>query len=56
MDASQNAERFYARHGYVVTGRGQHVLRSGQKMASRWAVDRASRSSFVTTNVSPSRQ
>jgi GNAT superfamily N-acetyltransferase len=33
LDASQNAERFYARHGYVVTGRGRHVLRSGREMA-----------------------
>lgn len=32
-DASLNAERFYKRNGYVEERRGDHVLRSGKKIA-----------------------
>ena len=32
LDASLNAEAFYAAHGYESTGRGIHELRSGRKM------------------------
>jgi putative acetyltransferase len=33
MDASLNAEAFYRRHGFASVGRGEHVLRGGQRMA-----------------------
>jgi putative acetyltransferase len=33
LDASLNAEAFYLKHGYVVIGRGDHVLRTGASMA-----------------------
>ncbi len=32
MDASLNADAFYARHGFVAVGRGEHVLRGGERM------------------------
>lgn len=32
-DSSLTAEKFYARNGFVSSGRGQHELRSGRKMA-----------------------
>jgi putative acetyltransferase len=33
LDASLNAESFYMRCGYAVIGKGEHVLRTGVKMA-----------------------
>jgi len=33
MDSSVTAEKFYAKHGYEITGRGIHKLRSGREMA-----------------------
>jgi GNAT superfamily N-acetyltransferase len=33
MDASINAEKFYLSHGYQIVQRGEHVLRSGRRMA-----------------------
>ncbi len=33
MDASLNAENFYAKHGFVAVERGDHVLRGGTLMA-----------------------
>lgn len=33
LDASLNAERFYAAHGYTSEGRAEHTLRSGVRMA-----------------------
>jgi len=33
MDASLNAESFYKARGYEVRSRGEHLLRSGQRMA-----------------------
>ena len=33
IEASINAEAFYARHGFAVVARGTHRLRSGQEMA-----------------------
>ena len=32
LDSSLNAEAFYNALGYVARGRGEHILRSGQKM------------------------
>jgi putative acetyltransferase len=32
-DSSLTAEPFYAAQGYLVLGRGEHVLHSGQRMA-----------------------
>ena len=32
-DSSLTAELFYRRNGYEVTGRGEHVLPNGQRMA-----------------------
>ena len=32
-DSSVTAEPFYLAHGYNVRGRGEHMLRSGQRMA-----------------------
>ena len=32
MDASLNAEAFYARHGFVLVARGEHALRGGTLM------------------------
>jgi putative acetyltransferase len=34
LDSSVTAEPFYLRLGYVVTGRGTHVLHTGERMAS----------------------
>jgi putative acetyltransferase len=34
MDASLNAEHFYAKHGFDVVGRGEHVLSTGARMPS----------------------
>ncbi len=33
MDSSINAERFYSSHGYYAVQRGEHILRSGRRMA-----------------------
>ena len=45
MDASLNAEAFYARRGFVATARGFHALRDGGRMACvtmRKTLDQAS--------------
>jgi putative acetyltransferase len=34
LESSVNAELFYAALGYEVIGRGEHVLRSGERMAA----------------------
>jgi len=34
LQASVNAEPFYAAHGYEVAERGEHVLRNGRRMAA----------------------
>ncbi len=33
LDASLNAESFYAAHGFVADGKGEHVFHSGARMA-----------------------
>jgi putative acetyltransferase len=33
LDSSVTAEPFYRKQGYKVSGRGEHVLRNGQRMA-----------------------